>query len=166
MRNIVAVPVIILTVIVQSSMISRIPLLAGTADLPLIIVAAWALQEGVDTAWHWAFAAGLAAGFISGIPLFVPVIGYISVVLIARLLQGRVWQVPLLAMFIVCFVGTIILHVVSIITLRLYSVPLPIGDSLSLVTLPSLLLNLLLAIPVFAVMRDLARWVVPPPEFE
>jgi len=33
-------------------------------------------------------------------------------------------------------------------------------------TLPGILLNMLLAIPVFAIMRDLARWVYPVPEVE
>ena len=51
-------------------------------------------------------------------------------------------------------------------TLRLTGTPLTILDSLGLFTLPSILLNLLLAIPVFAMMRDLARWVYPLPEFE
>ena len=37
---------------------------------------------------------------------------------------------------------------------------------LGVLTLPSVLLNMLLAIPVYAVMRDLARWVYPSPEVE
>ena len=40
------------------------------------------------------------------------------------------------------------------------------SDVLGVLTLPSVLLNMLLAIPVYAVMRDLARWVYPSPEVE
>ncbi len=166
MRNLVGIPIIILSVVLQSSIVSRVPLLSGTADLPLVILAAWALQDGVETSWHWALAAGLLVGFVSAIPFFVPIIGYLFIIFVARVFQARVWQTPLLAMFLVCLIGTAFYHIVSLGTLRILGTPLPILDSLGLFTLPSILLNLLLAIPVFAMMRDLARWVYPLPEFE
>ena len=164
MRNLVAAPVIILAVLLQSAVVSRVTLLSGIADLPLVMLAAWALQEAVDTAWHWAIAAGLFVGFVSGIPWFVPVISYILVVSLAQILQRRVWQAPLLAMFVVSFIGTITINLLSLLTLSISGVPLPIEDTLGLLILPGVLLNLLLAIPVYAIMRDLARWVHPSPE--
>jgi hypothetical protein len=166
MRNLVAIPVILLTVILQSAVISRVYLLSGIADLSMVMLAAWALQDGVDSAWHWAIATGLLVGFISGISWIVPVTGYITVVVMAYIFQRRVWQAPLLAMFSITFLGTIIVSLLSIAVLRFSDVGLPIGDVLGLVMLPSVLLNMLLAIPVYAVMRDLARWVYPAPEVE
>ncbi|NWG06835.1 MAG: hypothetical protein HXY35_09145 [Chloroflexi bacterium] len=166
MRNLVAVPVIILIVILQSAIISRITLLSGVADLPLVILAAWALQEEVDTSWHWAVAASLLVGFVSGLPLIVPILSYLMVVFVAQLFQRRVWQAPLLAMFSVTFLGTVGMSLFSLLILRFTGVPLPVGDVLGLITLPSILLNMLLSIPAYAVMRDLARWVYPTPEVE
>jgi rod shape-determining protein MreD len=166
MRNLIAVPVILLSVILQSAVISRVYLLSGFADLPLVVLAAWALQEEVDSAWHWAVAAGLLVGFVSGISWIVPALGYIAVVALAQIFQRRVWQAPLLAMFSITFLGTIIVSVLSLIVLRFAGVPLPIDDALGLLTLPGILLNMLLAIPVYTVMRDLARWVYPSPEVE
>ena len=166
MRNLVAIPTILLAVILQSAMLSRIYLLSGSADLPLVILSAWALQEEVDSAWHWAAAFGLMVGFVSGIPWYVPVIGYGFVVALAQVLQRRVWQAPLLAMFSVTFLGTIIMDLVSFAVLRLRGVIMPVEDVLGLLVLPSVLLNMLLAIPVYAVMRDLSRWVYPSPEVE
>jgi rod shape-determining protein MreD len=166
MRNLVAAPVILLAVILQSAMISRVYLLSGFADLPLVILAAWALQEDVDSAWHWAAATGLLVGFVSGIPLYVPVIAYMVVVAMAQMLQRRVWQAPLLAMFSVTFMGTIVINVLSYVALSIAGVSMPVEDVLGLLILPGVLLNMLLAIPVFAVMRDLARWVYPTPEVE
>ena len=166
MRNLVAVPVIFLAVILQSAVISRVYLLSGIADLPLVMLAAWALQDGVDSAWQWAIATGLLVGFISGIAWFVPVLGYIAVVVMAYLFQRRVWQAPLLVMFSITFIGTIIVSLLSVAVLRLSDVILPLSEVLGLVVLPGVLLNLLLAIPAYAVMRDLARWVYPAPEVE
>jgi hypothetical protein len=166
MRNLVAFPVILLTVILQSAVISRVYLLSGSADLPLVMLAAWALQDGVESAWHWAIATGLLVGFISGISWVVPLTGYIAVIVLAYLFQRRVWQAPLLAMFSITFIGTIIVSLLSIGVLRFSDVDLPMSDVLGLVMLPGVLLNMLLAIPVYAVMRDLARWVYPAPEVE
>jgi rod shape-determining protein MreD len=166
MRNLIAIPAILMAVILQSAMISRIYLLSGIADLPLVMLAAWSLQEDVDSAWHWGIAFGLMVGFVSGIPWYVPVIGYGFVVALAQTLQRRVWQAPLLAMFSVTFLGTVILDLVSFAVLRLSGANMPVEDVLGLLVLPSVLLNMLLAIPVYAVMRDLSRWVYPSPEVE
>lgn len=166
MRNLVAVPVILLTVILQSAVISRVYLLSGIADLPLVMLAAWALQDGVDSAWHWAIATGLLIGFVSGISWTVPVAGYVAVVVLAYLFQRRVWQAPLLAMFSITFIGTIIVSLLSFGVLQFAGVNLPVSDVLGRVMLPGVLLNMLLAIPVYAVMRDLARWAYPAPEVE
>jgi len=164
MRNLIAVPIILLVVILQSAVISRVYLLSGIADLPLVMLAAWALQAEVDSAWHWALATGLLVGFVSGISWIVPVVGYLAIVTLAHIFQRRVWQAPLLAMFSITFLGTIIISLLSLAVLRFSGVSLPIGDVLGFLTLPSVLLNMLIAIPTYAVMRDLARWVYPSPE--
>src|SRR5688572_8694879 len=164
MRNLIALPVILLAVMLQTAIVSRIYLLSGIADLPLVMLAAWALQEEVDSAWHWAAATGLLVGFVSGITWFVPAVGYLAVVTLAQIFQRRVWQAPLLAMFSITFLGTILISFLSFGVLRFADVPLPLSDVLGLLILPSVLLNMLLAIPVYAVMRDLARWVYPSPE--
>ena len=166
MRNLVAAPVILLAVIIQSAIVSRVYLLSGIADLPLVMLAAWALQDEVKTAWHWAVATGLLVGFVSGIAWFVPVISYLIVVMLAQLLQRRIWQAPLLALFVVTFLGTLVLYLLSFASLQLSGVPLSVTDTLGLLTLPGVLLNMLLAIPAYAVMRDLSRWVYPSPEVE
>lgn len=166
MRNLIAVPVIILSVILQSAVISRLTLLSGFGDLPLVMLAAWALQDGVDSAWHWAVATGILVGFVSGIGWPVYVIGYVAVVLLAKVLRMRVWQAPLLAMFSVTFLGTILLSMLSLAVLQLSGVTIPLQDAFGLLALPGVLLNLLLAIPVYAVMRDLAHWAYPSLEVE
>jgi len=166
MRNLIALPVIILAVILQTAIVSRVYLLAGIADLPLVMLAAWALQEKVESSWHWAVATSLLVGFVSALPWLAPLLGYFSVVGLAQILQGRVWQAPLLAMFSVTFLGSIMSSLLTFAVLSLSGVLLPMSDVLGVLTLPSVLLNMLLAIPVYAVMRDLARWVYPSPEVE
>ena len=166
MRNLIAIPILFLAVILQSAVISRIYLLSGVADLPLVMLAAWALQEQVDSSWHWAVAFGILVGFVSALPWYVPVISYVVVVALAQMLQKRVWQAPLLAMFSVTFLGTVILNILTYLVMRIGGTNMPFEDVLGLLVLPGVLLNMLLAIPVYTIMRDLSRWVYPAPEVE
>ena len=166
MRNLIAIPVLFLAVILQSAVISQVYLLSGVADLPLVMLAAWALQDQVDSSWHWAVALGMLVGFISAVPWYVPVFSYLVVVTLAQSLQRRVWQAPLLAMFSVTFLGTVVLNLLTFLVLRIDGVVMPVDDVLGLVVLPGVLLNLLIAIPVYTIMRDLSRWVYPTPEVE
>ena len=67
-------------------------------------------------------------------------------------------------MFGVCLFGTVSMHAATLAVLGLSGTVLPLGQSISLVTLPSVILNLLLGIPVFYWSRDLAAWVYPAAE--
>ncbi len=164
MRNLVAIPLLALVVVLQSAVMPALSLLSGTADLLLVLLAAWALQEGVTTSFQWALLGSLMISVLSHLPWFIYLAGYGGVVVLARALQKRVWQVPLLAMFSVTFLGTVLMHFMSYAYLQLLGGSVPISDALGLVTLPSVLLNLLIAIPLFGLMRDLSRWVFPAPE--
>jgi len=161
MRNLVAFPLLALAVMLQTAIVSQVNLLSGFADLILVVLAAWALQERVLSAWHWATLASILISLVSSMPWGIVVAGYFVVVFLSQMLQRRVWQAPLLAMFSVTFIGTLFVHLLSYGYLSLAGLSLNPGDVLGLVTLPSLLLNMLFAIPVYAFMRDLARWVYP-----
>lgn len=157
-----AFPILLVALILQTSIVSRMNLLSGSADIILLIVAAWALQERVRSAWIWGAAAGLMVGLVSGIPWYIYLAGYLAVVAIARMLTRRIWQAPLLAMFAVTFVGTLLLLAMMFIQRTvLDGVSLAFVDAFSQVILPSLLLNLLLAIPIRSLIRDLAERVYP-----
>jgi cell shape-determining protein MreD len=156
-----AIPVLGLVMMLQISIASRIMLLSGNVDLLLLVVAAWGLQERVRAAWIWGLIASLLAGLVSGVPWYIYLIGYLSVVGLARLLVHRIWQAPLLAMFAVTFIGTLELLMLTFVQRTIFEVPLGFSDVFSQIILPTVLLNLLLAIPVHALIRDLARWLYP-----
>ena len=129
--------------------------------LILLILAAWGLQERVKSAWVWGVVAGLLVGWVSGLPWYIPLISYLAVVALTQAFRRRVWQAPLLAMFTVCLLGTVILQGLSYVSLRFLGDPLPLGESLSLIMLPSVLLNMMLEILIHPLVRDLARWIHP-----
>lgn len=161
MKNLIAFPVLALAFMIQTALVSRITLLSGSADLVLLILVAWALQEQVEFYWQWAGLAGLMAAFVSGLPIYVPLSGYLLAVLLARYLLHQTWQTPLLALFTVTFFSTLLMHLITFLALLLKGTAISFGDVLALITLPSLFLNFLLALPVHSFIRDLALWVHP-----
>ena len=164
MVTLLGVPIIGFLLIIQTAIISRLKLLEGTGDLILLFVIAWALQGRVRSAWQWAIIAGVLVSLVTALPYFIALAGYLTITLMARLLQHQVWQTPILAMFVMTFVGTVVFHLLSISGLALAGTTLPIQESLTLVTLPSALINLILALPVYTVVSDLSNWAYPAEE--
>lgn len=158
MKNLVIFPILLALIVLQSAVVSRLALLSGFADVAMLVLASLALHKYANTAWHWALLFGLAFGFISAMPVGFVVAGYLGVVGLARLVQRRVWETPILAMLLVTFVGTLWMHFLNYVGILFSGTVLPVEDTFSLVTLPSLFINMILAIPAYTIVRDLATW--------
>jgi cell shape-determining protein MreD len=161
MPVLIGVAVIVLFSLLQIGIVSQLPLIQGRADLILLVLSAWALNERVEHAWEWTVIAGVIISLISATPFFLPLFVYLAVTALARLVRRRVWQTPLLMLLFIVLIGTLLQHGLNIISLSILGSRLPLKDSLALVTLPSLLLNLLLALPVYTMITDIAGWVYP-----
>jgi cell shape-determining protein MreD len=161
MATLLAFPILGILLVLQSAIFSQIPLLQGTTDLVMLALIAWSLQRRVQTAWQWGIIGGLLVGFVSAVPFVVFVVGYLLAVGFSLLLRQRIWQVPLLAMFIATFFGTLVIQMATLVALRLSGTVLPLSASINLIVLPSILLNLLLALPFFTLFSDLAKFLYP-----
>lgn len=147
--------------ILQLSIFSQTALISGTADLILLFLAAWSLQEQVKNTWFWTVIAGFLISVVSAMPFFAPLIGYLGVVGISKLLQRWVWRVPILAMFIVTLFGTFYQHAVYVLVLQITGAPISWTQSIDTVMLPSILLNLIFSIPIFAITNNLVGRIYP-----
>lgn len=158
-----ALPILGLMVILQSAIFSQIHLLYGTLDLVLLVLIAWSVQERVTTAWHWGVIAGLLASLATAIPAAAIILAYVAATGIAISMRRIFWQRPLLAMATATFLATLATQAISVSALVISGTPLPLLEAFYMITIPSALLNLLLAIPVYALFGDLARWLYPEP---
>ena len=147
--------------IIQSTIVSRMQLINGTADLILLFILAWALQDRVESAWQWSIIGGLFASLYSALPFGSFVIAYLIATGIARILKRRIWKAPYLSMLAATFMGTLVVQLVSLITRLVMGVNIPITNALNLILLPGILLNLILAIPIYSIMHDVAGWLYP-----
>lgn len=161
MGILIAFPVILLLSLLQITVISNLPLLNGTADVILLAVIAWSLQEKVPHAWFWAITGGMAMDFISAAPLFPYTITYLVVSISATLIKGRIWQAPLLVTLILTFLATIMQNCILFIFFRFSGTILPLTVTLVNVVFPSIVLNLIIALPIYLIFADLAEWLYP-----
>lgn len=148
--------------LLQLTLVSRISLVNGNADLILVLICGWGLQEKVKYAWIWGLAGGLLVGFISATPWFIYVISYLVAVGLARLFTRRIWQAPLLGMFSLTFLATLFLTMFTYLFRFLSeNLLLPFSEVFIQVILPSILLNLGLGIIILPLMRQLASNLYP-----
>jgi hypothetical protein len=162
MATLIAFPILGAALMLQSAILSRVTLLQGPADLILVTLVSWTMHERVETTWEWAILAGLFVAWISALPVWVAPASYLLTAGLALLLRNQVWQIPVLALFTAIIAGTLVTHSISFLALRLEGAPINLGEAFNLITLPSLLLNLLLAIPVNALITEVAQWLYPP----
>lgn len=137
--------------ILQTAIFSQISIIAGVPDLILLFLAAWSLQEKAKYAWIWVILSGFLVSIISAMPFYAPLIAYLGVFGISKLLQRKVWRIPLLAMFIVSFLGSLFQGLIYVLILKISGSIISWGQSLDAVILPSILLNLMFTIPIYAI---------------
>lgn len=151
----------VLALMLQYGIFSRWTLLAGSADVVLLFIIAWCLHERSRRGWILVLVFGVIVGFISAMPWFFPVGIYMAVYLAARYLRVWVWQTPLLGMFLLTFVATLLTQLATIAYMFVMRLPFSVTDALINVTLPSLLLNIFMSIPVHAIVIEMARSAYP-----
>jgi len=162
MANLIPIASFLIAFILQTSIIVRINILHGAADIVLLTLIAWAIHDQSTANFRWGLLAGLMVGVASALPYWLGGIEYLLVILILSAIQVRVWQAPMLLLFSSVFIGTFIINGMDILYLFITGVPLIIDEVFNLVILPSLILNIILALPVFAIMGELAKQVYPP----
>ncbi|MEA4811060.1 MAG: hypothetical protein VB108_00635 [Anaerolineaceae bacterium] len=147
----------ILALMIQSGIVSQTLLLGGTADLILLVVASWGLHQQTRYFWVLILAVSMMIGAISAEPFMLPVAAYMGVYLASLWVRQKILQSPLLAMFFLVFTGTIYQHLLYMASLFISRTAFSWREAVFNLLLPSLILNMLLAIPVHALVQELAR---------
>jgi cell shape-determining protein MreD len=151
----------VLAMMLQYGVFSRWTILSGSPDLVLLLVIALCLHQKHRRFWILILIMGAIVGFVSALPYFLPMIVYVAVYFVSLSLKQRVWQTPLLGMFLLTFGATILAHLLSIAVLLVQRIPFVFSETLVNVVLPAVFLNMFLAIPVHAIVRELSVWLYP-----
>jgi rod shape-determining protein MreD len=156
----IAVPLLAVLSLLQTTVFRHILLLDGNLDLLLLVVLCWSLlrpEEGMI----WAVLAGFFCDIFTGGPFGVTSIAYLFAAFCISYLHGRLrTHSPIVVMAIALF-GTILAHLATVALLVLFGRTLEVGYLLMYVTLPTAFLNTLGAVPVYLGLRSVHRIGVP-----
>ena len=151
---IIGLPIIAVAAFVQVGFFGQIRLMNGTSDLILLCIIAWTINDQTKYSWILMIAGGLLMSYISAMPMNGYIWMYLAIWLLIRFIKRRVWQMPLILMLFVTIVGTLIIAVGTLGLLFLQNASVNYLDALQTIVIPSLVMNLMLAIPMYAVLND------------
>ena len=128
MAYLIAIPLLGALMLVQTAVLSRAPLLHGTPDVILLVIAAWSIRPRVRSQVFWTAVGVFLVGYTSALGYLVPALAYGPMVLLATLLRRRVWHALLLAYLLVVLVGSLLFHALTVLVLFAQGASLPLAE--------------------------------------
>jgi hypothetical protein len=161
MAELLFYPILILLLILQMVIVRHLPLFNGTADLLLLWLVAWGLQDKGKHVWIGAVFCAAIASFVSAVPWYAILVPYLGAAFISRFMNKHFWHNPLIALLIVVFICGLLEYAFQLGVLIFQGTGINFLVALKHVIIPSVFLNLLLAVPIYIIVNDMAQWVYP-----
>lgn len=159
MSILLAIPVVFILLLLQTTLAREVNILNGSVDLLLTWLCAWGVCSKDNSIWVWVGIGIAAIAFVSAIPFYVYLAAYLSIIVLTKIISKRFWQSPLMSMFVITIVSSLILYLFSFLVLQSSSSNLNWNTSLVQIIIPSILMNLFLAFPIYAIVKDTTGWV-------
>ncbi|MBN1286959.1 MAG: rod shape-determining protein MreD [Anaerolineae bacterium] len=155
MGNFLGLVLLSVVAILKSTLMPHLQVRGGAPDLMLMIIISWALLAPYEEAFTWAFMGGIVQDLLSGVPLGASALGLLIVAFVANQLQTQLYRSNLLIVLSLTLAGSVVLHVVMMGVLAASGYAVNWTYNLAYVTLPTVILNLILVVPIFRVMMGL-----------
>ena len=152
----IGVPLLAFFAVLQSTLFQSVGFLNGGVDFVLVVVLAWNLARHEIDAPMWAFVGGLFADILSGGTMGAATFAVTIVALLVAITEGNFYKANAFSAMLVAIVGTIWYHLLYLFIISLNGHLVQWADAITLITLPSALLNLILILPAY----HSARWIV------
>ena len=152
MTRYISLPILIIAAILQSTVIPEIRIGGGGPDLIFMLVVSWTLLAGIEEGTVWALIGGIVQDLLNGTPTGTSALGLVALVFVITLAIRPVSRKNLVVPPLVAAVGTAVYHLLLIVLLTVVGRPASISYTLPYVTLPTVLFNTVLMLPVFRVM--------------
>lgn len=163
MRKIFILIFVLIIVMVQLGIFSNIQILAGKIDLLMLGVIAWIIQKKTEVIDIIIFAiiTVLFIYLISAEPIIIILGLYSLLVFVVFWSKNNIQQLPIVSMLIFSAVFTFLHLVIFGFYLQLTGIPMLAEEVFQSVILPSMIINLIAAIPMYLLVNELHRWVYP-----
>jgi len=156
-------PLLAVAAVLQATVFSRLHLVGGTVDLVLLLALSWTLIGEWQGGPVWGFIGGLCLDLLSGGPVGASALSLVAVAYLASLTEARFYRSHVLLPLATVLLGTVLYHLVYLTLLAATGHTVSWLASLSQVTLPAVLLNTILMLPVYHALRWAHRLLHPAP---
>lgn len=147
---IIAIPLMLLVALVQSSVINRLGMGAARPNLALVLALAWTMVPGRSVeGLGWALVGGVALDLYSGGPFGAHALAFTLVSLLIGLSETRIWSVYFIMLMAVGLLGTTLFYLIYLILLAVSGITLAWQTLFATVILPTAGMNMLLIVPVY-----------------
>lgn len=156
-----AVPIMVLLAVVQTAVLSRLPILGLIPQFPFLVALAWGLLRGVNEGIVWAFIGGLCLDLFSVGPMGATALAYMLAILAVTWIENAMPTNRFFIPIIMAVLATVIYLFIYLLLLRL------LGHSINLQALaelsPTAILHGALILPIYWLMVFLDRTFHPRP---
>jgi rod shape-determining protein MreD len=166
MGNFLSLPILALAAVLQVTVTARLNILGGRPDLVLLIVMAWTLNATLEEGVIWAFVGGICTDLLSAAPLGTSAAGLVILVFMFHAVRQQIYTVGLFTLIWVVLLGTLFQHIAVMVILMLTGFAPAFTDQLGYgvifqeftsLIFPTMVYNLIVIVPIYAVMRRIQR---------
>ncbi|HWS23953.1 MAG TPA: hypothetical protein VN226_05930 [Anaerolineales bacterium] len=159
MRSFIILPILAIGIILQSAVLGRFSLLAGKADLLLLILISWNLNKDDKAFYLWAIFAGALYALYSATQIFMPFILYVFVSAITRKIKSMTYHLPIFLLILSTLVGSVVFYGLTMAQAWIFSgFQVNLSEMFWQIMIPSMFLNLVLILPVNSIVKEFARF--------
>lgn len=146
-----------LAAILQSTVVPLVRVAGGGPDLVLLLVLSWTLLSGPEEGALWAVVGGISQDLLMGFPTGTTALALVVAVGLASVALRQVAPGNLILPPLAGIAATGAYHVTLIVLFTFIGRSVGIGYTLVYVTLPSMLFNALLILPIFRTLGWLGK---------
>ena len=161
MGRYVGIPLVIVAALLNATVMVEFRIGNGAPDLVLLLVVSWALLTDGREAMFWAVVGGVMQDMFSVAPLGTSSLGLVIVAFTADFAFGNISRGNLLIPPLVALGGTVVCHIGLLAVLSAVGYAVPFGIAITNVTIPAMIYNAILIIPVFRLTGLLHLWLTP-----
>lgn len=139
------IPILLLSAVLQSTLLENIRILGGRPDLVLLLAVTWAVIRGAQDGAMWGFIGGMFCDALSASPFGM----WTLVLTLVGFLAGQPWVHSLgptvMRLALMSAIGTLTGHILLLVLMVLFGYPVNFWHGIQTVAGPAALLNVLLS---------------------
>jgi|GEM_PF-594428 len=167
MRSFIILPILVFGMILQSAVLGRFSLLAGKADILLLILISWNINKDDKAYFLWATFAGALYALYSATLVFLPFLLYILISGITRKIKSMTYHLPIFLLILSTMVGSVVFYGLTMAQAWVFSgFQINLSEMFWQIMIPSMFLNIVLILPVNSIVKEFARFTVIDPEMK